>query len=334
MLKIDFINVGYGDSILVREYRNEKLAFSMLVDTGDCDVGGHYEENRWRIRPADFLKQEGIDAIDLLVITHLHKDHVGGILDLAQRINVRELWGGYLPPEDARIFAARRTMSPEAESLACALELYAAALARMRDRGTRIRRIGEIDTALTDHLNASFLFGWNRREREHDDVADSFYHSGTTEKNESALLSLDRFINNMSLVLLLTYEQRRILFAGDAYLSFWKERNIPMCDLLKLAHHGHTDAVDARLAAAFAPQYVVISVSDSRKDDCPSIKAASAFDILPHLPMFFCTDGAEIPGYCACRHHSSVTFQICGGFLSPVLSSDAGFVSVVHRGAV
>ena len=36
MLQIDFINVGYGDSILVRD---TEASFSMLVDCGDVHVG-------------------------------------------------------------------------------------------------------------------------------------------------------------------------------------------------------------------------------------------------------------------------------------------------------
>lgn len=34
MLVLDFINVGNGDSILVREMEGERLRFSMLVDCG------------------------------------------------------------------------------------------------------------------------------------------------------------------------------------------------------------------------------------------------------------------------------------------------------------
>ena len=36
MLTLDFINVGYGDAILIRD---TDAAFSMLVDCGDVTVG-------------------------------------------------------------------------------------------------------------------------------------------------------------------------------------------------------------------------------------------------------------------------------------------------------
>ena len=320
MLKIDFINVGYGDSILVREYTGSELTFSMLVDTGDWDMQGHYEENRWRIRSADFLKCEGLDAIDLLIITHLHKDHVGGILHLVQHIKVHEFWAAYIPPQETRVFPERNTMLPEAESLACALELYMQAVSLMREKGTRIRRIGEMETSFTEHLKGIFLYGWNGKEHEHDAIVDRFYSYGVEDGTEAALLSLDRYINNISLVLLLTYEQQHILLAGDAYLSFWKGRQVPQCDLLKLAHHGHPDAIDTCLAERFAPRFVVVSVSDNRLDDCPSAKAASAFDVLPHPPIFFCTDGARIPGYCAGARHHSVSFEVMDGQLLSTVS--------------
>src|SRR5579862_7014756 len=57
---------------------------SMLVDTGYEGNGGRDAE---RIVAA--AKAAGVKQIDYLVITHYHKDHVGGVPQLAARIPIR-----------------------------------------------------------------------------------------------------------------------------------------------------------------------------------------------------------------------------------------------------
>ena len=79
-MTLDFINVGYGDAILIRSG-----SFTMLVDCGDWTVGDGGPDSQ-RISAADFLRQEGIDTLDLLVLTHLHRDHSGGLAKLLEAL--------------------------------------------------------------------------------------------------------------------------------------------------------------------------------------------------------------------------------------------------------
>ena len=65
MLVLDFINVGNGDSILVREMEGERLRFSMLVDCGhdslERDDHPPVEDPRsCRIFAGDFLRSQGV----------------------------------------------------------------------------------------------------------------------------------------------------------------------------------------------------------------------------------------------------------------------------------
>ena len=96
MLLVDFINVGYGDAILLRE---TETPFAMLVDCGDAHIGRSRPDGR-RITAADYLRREGIRELDLLVLTHLHLDHAGGLTHLLPGVRVREFWTNYLPPEE------------------------------------------------------------------------------------------------------------------------------------------------------------------------------------------------------------------------------------------
>ena len=42
------------------------------------------------------------------------------------------------------------------------------------------------------------------------------------------------------------------------------------CTLVKLPHHGHRDSITPHLLDMLAPKTVVISVSNTRTDDCPA----------------------------------------------------------------
>jgi len=75
MLKLDFLNVGDGDAILVRD---DAADFVMLVDTGRPHI--EFTKGSRRTSVINHLMRERIDHINLLVLTHLHFDHIGGTL--------------------------------------------------------------------------------------------------------------------------------------------------------------------------------------------------------------------------------------------------------------
>ena len=63
---IQFIDVGQGDSALV-----ECDGHYMLIDGGDVDAG----KKVYKV-----LEEKGIQVLDILAISHLHKDHYGGLI--------------------------------------------------------------------------------------------------------------------------------------------------------------------------------------------------------------------------------------------------------------
>jgi len=71
-LEIRFLDVGQGDAVLVRE--GGKTA---LVDAGGS------------ARIASYLQSSHIDTIDLLVASHNHADHIGGMAAVFQSAVVR-----------------------------------------------------------------------------------------------------------------------------------------------------------------------------------------------------------------------------------------------------
>lgn len=80
-LKVNFINVGEGDCILI-EAPNK---INILIDGGgtpqsDFDVGNKIV--------VPYLRRKGINEIDLLILTHPHLDHLEGLLPILKEFKV------------------------------------------------------------------------------------------------------------------------------------------------------------------------------------------------------------------------------------------------------
>lgn len=72
-------------------------------------------------------------------------------------------------------------------------------------------------------------------------------------------------LNNMSVVLLLTYGNGTFLFTGDAETlseTDMLENGVPPCDVLKVGHHGSSTSSSEAFIEAVSPQIAVISVGD------------------------------------------------------------------------
>ncbi len=84
-LRVTAIDVGQGSSTLVRFPRG----MSMLIDGG----GSHEESfdiGRYVVAP--FLWHERIRKIDVMVMTHVHPDHLNGLVFILRNFDVREVW--------------------------------------------------------------------------------------------------------------------------------------------------------------------------------------------------------------------------------------------------
>jgi competence protein ComEC len=75
---VHFIDVGQGDATLI-----EADGTVILVDGGDASASATVQE---------YLQAEGIEDIDLVVATHPHADHIGGLIDVLALYDVHEIW--------------------------------------------------------------------------------------------------------------------------------------------------------------------------------------------------------------------------------------------------
>jgi competence protein ComEC len=82
-LTFDFISVGHGDCILITKGRH-----SVLIDAGGSFTG--FDTGRFIAGPR--LLSRGITKLDLVIATHSHPDHIGGLPFILKRFEIGQLW--------------------------------------------------------------------------------------------------------------------------------------------------------------------------------------------------------------------------------------------------
>jgi len=83
-LELTFFDVGQGDAALV----NTPNGKHFLVDTGRWQPD--YNSAKYVIIP--HLKEQGIDKLDAVFLSHPHADHIGGILELIHSIPIDTIY--------------------------------------------------------------------------------------------------------------------------------------------------------------------------------------------------------------------------------------------------
>lgn len=88
---IAFLDVGQGDAIVFKLSDGTTWVLDVGDDRGAGDAG--------RDAVVPFLRHEGIHRVDGLVVSHRHRDHVGGLAAVLERIPVGAVYdAGYGPP--------------------------------------------------------------------------------------------------------------------------------------------------------------------------------------------------------------------------------------------
>ena len=92
-LEITAIDVGQGDSILVISPEGQ----TMLIDGGGTTSPVRSEFDFGEDVVAPYLWWRGLDKLDVVVLTHAHADHLGGLPRIVEDFHPSELWVGINP---------------------------------------------------------------------------------------------------------------------------------------------------------------------------------------------------------------------------------------------
>lgn len=87
-LRIYFLDVAQGDSTFIITPNNKTL----LIDAGDINEYYNYGE-----LVCKFIKSFGYDKIDIAIISHPHRDHIGGMVFILSNLKVEKFYDPGFP---------------------------------------------------------------------------------------------------------------------------------------------------------------------------------------------------------------------------------------------
>lgn len=259
------LNVGRGDAFFIEvpPANAEENPFILLMDGGDERL----QENGY-VFPQRFMQEKGWSQVDLMILTHLHHDHIVGLLPIAAHYEVREAVLPY-PCFDVPDLVVEH---PQAKQSLEAMRLYQELYDRLQEQGTRIqirpphgeKSVWEKGNVRLRHLypaKADPLPGWELIQTLRELPA------RTSQEQEDCLRKFDR-VSNLDSSIWLMEEQngaqydQLLLLGGDALLPCWKRlqsREQLSPAVLKLSHHGMRDGVDEELLSQLQPRWLLIT---------------------------------------------------------------------------
>ena len=244
-LTVTFVNVGYGEAILLECPDSSKPdgVFTALIDGGSAEDSEFADRSSGRVRIEEYLKKRGILRLDLAVSTHIHEDHLCGLLRAARIAPPAVLWQT-LPPD---LYRSLRPLDHGGIILApkSGQELVIAPDLTVQILSPSTKK----QLALADEINALYNSA---------NVCSTFLQR---------LDALDARMNNYSLILRLNYRGTRILLPGDTNVTGYDGIDPAdlRADLFKVGHHGQKDGVDEALAELIRPTAVVCCASSDRR---------------------------------------------------------------------
>lgn len=266
-LTVDFLNVGFGDSILIRLAWGEDQSFTVLVDSGD-QIPEYQQKHPQRIKTVEHLKNENVQGVDLFVLTHFHRDHIADSLEIISQFPVKKVWLDYCLPE--RFLDRRLTTAPDTDMID-SFNIFNRLITELIRRGVAIELINQAVNRKIGPLTIKTLVPAETILTQLNRDLERIYLTADPVERYRYVAAVDSGLNRTCLALKLEYKDWAFLLPADLPVEFWPGCQADLkANVLKAPHHGDIHSLSEELLARTNPEYVVISVDNQGLKGFPS----------------------------------------------------------------
>ncbi len=216
-LRVDVLDIGQGDSILIRSPAGK----TVLIDAGD---------GKRDVPP--LLAKEGVQALDLVIATHPHADHIGGMDEVVAALPIRNYLDNGLP----HTTATYRTLMSDLEAKGIPY------------RGATRGQTFNLDDGAT--LEVLFPTG-------------SPLTNTRSDLNANSVVVRLRHQGHCMLFVGDSEEPTEHALTGEG---------LGACEILKVAHHGSNHSSVASFLASVQPKVALISVGVDNRYRHPGVE--------------------------------------------------------------
>ena len=214
-MNIHFVDVGQGDCTFIETPQGKTI----LIDGGENSI-------------LSYILDRGYTKIDYIIISHFDSDHVGGILEILQKLKVGQ--------------AVIGKQGENSENFIKFIEI-----AKKKKINVKIVKKG--DRIMIDKQVYIDVL-WPKEELIEDNVL-----------NNNAIVTK---LNYMGVTVLFTGDIEEI--AEDSMISEYKDTNSLKCNILKVAHHGSKTSSTGGFLQMAKPKIALIGVGENNKYGHPN----------------------------------------------------------------
>lgn len=240
LLRVTFLDVGQGDCIIIRTPSGKVI----MIDAGDDT---EYAAEKFII---PYLEANDIKKIDFLIISHAHRDHIGGLLKIIPKYDIGAVY----------------------ESKPSVSQIYEEIMGMFKKKKVPVYKAWKGDKLeFGDGIDATVLHPsreWYGLQGESIDMSAQDGDVASTEGEEN--------LNNYSVTMRLQYKDIVYHFPGDSekqaeeHMLKMNPENLFPCTVYKVAHHGSKTSSDPAYLNKLKPALSVISCGKNNKFKHPS----------------------------------------------------------------
>jgi competence protein ComEC len=249
-IRLTVLDVGHGDAIHLR-FPNGNC---MLIDGGESSIYKDY--GREVVIP--FLKQERSLNLQYVVLSHPHKDHLGGLIEVLKVASIDTIILSSYPYNTI---------------------LFKSFLALAKRKKIYLRYVSCGDQLYPDVNCRIYVL------HPSDEFSDTYNFSGSE-------------CNNSSIVLKIKYGENSILLTGDiekdAERSLLKYKDFLESEVLKVAHHGGINSCMMDFLNKVNPLVAVISVGGKNRFNQPADLTLNRLHMVSTAVLQTCNQGAVV----------------------------------------